>query len=523
MRTIERMWWWPLCLLLPLAAVYWTYLAAPAPATLHDDGIYSVTARSLAAGRGYLIESLPRPIPQTKYPILFPALLAPIHWLGSSPARIEFASRLLALAGALLVAWLAFHAAQRLGLPRPLAVWIPVLWLASPNVVFQATSILPDTLCAAAILGALLLLDASASRPAPPLRLLAFAGLLAASAFLLRSAAIAILLVGLAVLLRRGPRALLAFTLPAACLILPWLLWQSAQPGVADPVLQYYTRQSYGETNIFAAPSLSAAASTVLRNLMPHTNGPLYLQGISSPFTWPLSIAIWLAAAGAALRLLRSPHAAFGLFWLVYSAVILAWAWPQARYLTPLLPLYWILPATLLPAWRPSRPVRGLLLTLAAAGLAWSAWTLGGLTMETRRQGWPAPASDSWPHTLEALQWLRDHTPADAIVAANLDPQVYQVAGRRSIRLFKTDPFLLYYGRPEPAASIGGPARLAGLLRGHSVDYVLLTPMNGFRERDAVRECIRQLNARSPGALQPARVSPHPDFEILRVRRDLLP
>src|SRR5260370_30333334 len=59
-----------------VAWAYWTALHAPAMGMFHDDGIYAVTAKALATGRGYRIVSLPTEIAQTKYPILFPALLA---------------------------------------------------------------------------------------------------------------------------------------------------------------------------------------------------------------------------------------------------------------------------------------------------------------------------------------------------------------------------------------------------------------------------------------------------------------
>src|SRR5258708_12890219 len=43
---------------------------------LHDDSIYFVCAKSLAGGSGYRILSLPDQPFQTKYPPLWPALLA---------------------------------------------------------------------------------------------------------------------------------------------------------------------------------------------------------------------------------------------------------------------------------------------------------------------------------------------------------------------------------------------------------------------------------------------------------------
>src|SRR5580765_4929334 len=64
--------------LLFIAWAYWTALHAPAVGMFHDDGVYLVTAKSLATGHGYRIVSLPGEIAQTKYPILFPALLAAV-------------------------------------------------------------------------------------------------------------------------------------------------------------------------------------------------------------------------------------------------------------------------------------------------------------------------------------------------------------------------------------------------------------------------------------------------------------
>src|SRR5271165_7281842 len=61
---------------LTLLALYVQRLMLPSAGLDQDDGVYLVTAKALATGQGYRIVSLPAPIPQTKYPILFPALLA---------------------------------------------------------------------------------------------------------------------------------------------------------------------------------------------------------------------------------------------------------------------------------------------------------------------------------------------------------------------------------------------------------------------------------------------------------------
>src|SRR5262245_34309090 len=50
----------------------------------HDDGIYVVTAQSIANGAGYRIGSLPTEPNQTKYPPMYPLLLSLIWFVDPS-------------------------------------------------------------------------------------------------------------------------------------------------------------------------------------------------------------------------------------------------------------------------------------------------------------------------------------------------------------------------------------------------------------------------------------------------------
>jgi len=57
----------------------------------HDDGVYAVAAKALADGDGYRIVSLPSDPAQTKYPILYSALLSVIWRLAPQfPANIVY-------------------------------------------------------------------------------------------------------------------------------------------------------------------------------------------------------------------------------------------------------------------------------------------------------------------------------------------------------------------------------------------------------------------------------------------------
>jgi hypothetical protein len=89
-------------LLIPSAHFAWKNRDMPDFARLHDDGLLFSSAKSLASGDGYRIPSLPENPYQTKYPPLYPALLALI-WR----ANPEFPANLTA-AGA--VSWVVFAA-----------------------------------------------------------------------------------------------------------------------------------------------------------------------------------------------------------------------------------------------------------------------------------------------------------------------------------------------------------------------------------------------------------------------------
>ncbi len=67
-----------LAALIPSAYLAWTLRTMPHLGFYHDDSIYWVSGRSLAMGDGYRIQSLPSQPYQTKYPPLYPALLAAI-------------------------------------------------------------------------------------------------------------------------------------------------------------------------------------------------------------------------------------------------------------------------------------------------------------------------------------------------------------------------------------------------------------------------------------------------------------
>lgn len=121
-----------------LLPVYWFAFRAPAVGIYHDDGIYMVTAKALAEGKGYQIISLPEELPQTKYPILFPAVLA-VAWkmFPGFPDNALFL-KTIPLLSAILWLWLSYNLIRDDTGAPDVALGIVLLTAASSWVVFSA-------------------------------------------------------------------------------------------------------------------------------------------------------------------------------------------------------------------------------------------------------------------------------------------------------------------------------------------------------------------------------------------------
>src|SRR5260370_37240054 len=93
----------------PSAYLAWSYRAMPHLGYYHDDSLYFVSGKSLAAGNGYGISSLPGEPYQTKYPPLYSALLAIVWKIDPSfPSNLPIATLLawLLLPAYLAMVWL---------------------------------------------------------------------------------------------------------------------------------------------------------------------------------------------------------------------------------------------------------------------------------------------------------------------------------------------------------------------------------------------------------------------------------
>src|SRR6266850_2379174 len=388
---------------------YWTALHAPAVGMFHDDGIYAVTAKSLATGRGYRIVSLPAEIAQTKYPILFPALLAVVWKLFPEFPQNLFWLKLTPFACTLVWGALAYQLfREKTGSAR--AAMALTGWMAiAPWMMFLGTALLSETLFAALMTGALVLLGRLETGRGGWTAVVGVA-VLTSAAFLTRSAGITLIVAGGLVLCMRGRwKQVAAFAVICVALCGPWIWWQAQQHSAALDHEPYYSRANYRSWNILLRFTPAEKAQILSQNVLGALLAPAALVGVPATGGGPmLALALGALIVTGFVASLAWRPAALEIFVLMYGAVVLSWAWPPVRFVAPLLPVL------LLYAYRGAQAVGALLrlrareTTAAMASLALlflllGGWSLGQTAFTARQTGavcMPGVPQDEWRETV---------------------------------------------------------------------------------------------------------------------------
>lgn len=490
-----------------VAWAYWTALHAPAVGMFHDDGIYAVTAKSLASGRGYRIVSLPTEIAQTKYPILFPALLAVVWKLSPRFPENLFWLKLVPFIFTLAWGALAYRLFREetgsAGAAMTLTGWMAV----APWVLFLGTALLSETLFAALMTGALVLLG-RLERAEGGRATVAGVALLSSAAFLTRTVGITLIVVGGLVLSMRGRwKQAAAFALICAALCGPWIWWQAQQHSAALDHEPYYSRANYGSWNILLRFTPAEKAQILWQNAVGALLAPAALVGVPATGGGPI-LALFLGAlivAGFAARLARR-WAALEIFVLLYGAVVLSWAWPPVRFVAPLLPvllLYAYRGAQGACAWLRlgARETRVALALLALPFLLQGGWSLRGTALTAAGTGavrMPGVPQDEWKETMRMFDWIERNASPDAVLIGNLDPVLYLYTGRKSVRGFVQNPYLLHYAADARALALGPAGELFETIRWYGANYLVCAPNASFREGPYLARLIAELRRAHP-------------------------
>lgn len=476
-----------------IAGVYIVAWRAPALGLFHDDAVYRETARSLASGHGYRVESLPTAIPQTKYPPLWPALLALFVLVSQNPLWLKLPA-MLCIAGWLL---LSYRLLRKMGASHAGALALVLITAASPTTVFVASHLLSEPLFALLLTASLLALLNDRT---------AFAGALAGLATITRIAGLPLIVaVVLVLLIHRRLRAAANFTAAAAVIVAPWLGWSIANASNHP----YYSGASYAATSILTGLPASEKLAVLASNALFLVGAPFtLLSGSGNIYAAAVTLVLFVWA------LIRRRHLIPDLFLAIYCAVLLCWAGPPQRFLTPVLPLLlWIV-------WRTFQNIRRRELLAACAIILialpiWADLTRIPATLRSGDFSYSTREPNDWRRMQLLFAYLRDKTPADTIILANLDPVFWLNTGRKAIRGFFPDGYKLYYAA-SPSNPVITPDQMASEITHNGVGYVALTPDRDFAESPAFHRAAEALER--GGMLEPVDVpGAGPEYRLLRV------
>ena len=469
-------------LLVPSLVEIWLQRDMPRFGDFHDDSVYYVTAKSLASGSGYRIESLPGEPAQTKYPPLFPMLLSLAWRLDPQfPGNLRDAA---------WITWLAFPAVlfqlpllfRRLGFSTGRTWLLLTLFAVNPYVALFSTQILSEMWFLAFLLAAMLMAERSLE-PGVPAFLALAAGAAGGLAYLTRSAGIVLLAAAVVYLwTRKQPRVAVLFALGMVPFVAAWALWvRLHQLPTSDPSILYYT--DYFRFQLYTF-KLSDSYLYIWRNIDAFLwgIGALILPKVTG--SWVLKVLAQVIAVAMISGIVRMVRRGQGRLYALYAALgaalLIICTFPGNERLT--LPLFPLALAGLLVEMehfiemsRISLRHKDLSQRVAAYGLVSAAAMvcIGALALQIyvgqvfmpqdaqRHREWAAGRTAPY-------QWAQTNLPAGASVLATQDVLFYLHTGHHAMRA--TLPPLLWY-REDRDGIVNWFTDLKPFARDHELSY----------------------------------------------------
>ena len=496
--------------------------------SFHDDAIYLSSAKSLAEGSGYRLINMPGSPPQTKYPFLYPLLLAFLWKIWP-----EFPANLWLMQGFTLAT-----AAMAIGLAYLFLVrfdyasrWVAfgsvALTVTTPFLDFISTRVLSEMPFALLLVCALWRIERDIRRPPGPWTSQLLTGILIALPYLCRSVGVALIAAALLVLVvRRRPlvMTLLGISVSAG----PWIYWSLTALGQwqHNSIVGYYTDYMGSWSVLGTDPAgiigwnlIFLFVSTIGISLVGVSMGATWL------FDWQLAPIFLLAGTIPWLVVFwRAKHFdPLPLLLILYGLLLVVWPWPPARFLLPILPFILAFAGravvAVLRAALPSfqRQVIWVSLSLVLVANLMAMARIGALVRTTGFPFFSFPDTTvTWSDYEDVLSWLRDNTDPTDTVASALDSMVFLYTQRQSIRPFPYRPDRFFYGVPGPKGRTA--SELLEVLTASRARYLTMFPVPGFVEEVAVGQEIAELRRAFPDRLVPVFVGRDPRFAVFEVR-----
>jgi hypothetical protein len=457
---------------LALSAVIVVTAFNPAPHAGGDNAGYLSLAHGLLTEGAYVDAYDPERAPHTKYPPVFPLVLATMMLVG---ARTWVTFKAVAAVATVAAVGLTFLWAERRVGPVP-AFCVATLLAASSAVVYYSHWILSDPLFLALTLASLVALERAPHEEGPWLAL----GVVAAGlALFTRSAGLPLVLAIFGWLgLRRRWRAL---AVTASALGVPTIAWWLRGRGsdVASYAQEFWMVDPYqpGLGTVDLLGLLPRALDNIGAYVLSH--GPGGIVGQGTPGLGLVGVGLTLAAIGGWIVRARARVGVAELFFPLYAGLILVWpqVWAGDRFALPLYPLVFVYTTVVLTELAGRMPgVVGRLVSVAAfvalllpAAQSWSDRVREAreCARVTRADGAFACYGPRVGGFVEAAEWAGRFLPEDGAVLTRKPRHFYVLSGVPS----RTFPF-----DEDPEAHLTLADRLGA-------SYVLLDQWDGLAGR----------------------------------------
>ena len=491
----------------------------------HDDGIYVITAKALAQGAGYRLINEPNSPLQTKYPILYPALLAIIWKIWPSfPKNLVAMQGVSLCAGAASVA-LSYLYMVRFGyFTRGVAFASGLLCATSTLFLYFCTLTLSETTFAFFSILALWAIDRQVRFPFDKRSSQILLGLLLALPFLTRTIGIAIIPAGLLSLYLSQQRVRWV-GLGASLIAFPWILWMLIVPKWDQHQINVYSNylsfwSTFGGLNLLRIIVLNFFF--LLMSIVDISIGWLgifahkYNIIIMLLYLFIGLMAItWLLIQSKYLKILHS-------YLIFYLCIVVLWPWPPSRFIIPILPF---VAACLLIvikrnidnySFHHNKKIYYIVCLILIIFI--NLLSVYRTEKISSSMGYPflKPLDEpiSWSSYEAVFNWINIHTQADDVLASGLDPMVYLYTGHHVIRPFAMDPLSLFYFKDSPPVSM---EQLIHFLRDYQPKYLIETPMPLFGEEKPFSDLLLKIFKEYPGWLNPVYVGEDKRFIIFEI------
>lgn len=492
-----------------LGLVAWSGLNKDNLGLFHDDGIYTVVAKSLAEGEGYRIASLPNSPPQTKYPFLYSYLLA-----GAWKLKPSFPENIIFLKGANVTILVALFFAsvlfyrQTVYATQGKALLYALLVTTNP-IVFSFTDFaVSDLLLVLLTMGTLVLISAGAEARHGMSRVISLAAV-GGMACLTRLAGLPLIFAGaLHAFGSKGFRGFGVYALAVWLIVAPWIFWiLSASLPSENSLFAYYLYHANNSARLWTFEiNFSQQMEIALANLryLAHAVELIYL----TPLAPGLNFVIYGMTAWGIFLSIQRHNFAFWIFVLAYAALITVWPFHPVRYIAPLIP------ALVLFLFRGMAGAESFILSLGR-GERWKrtisklAWLplaiillLDGVWLSsyffnrdeaTTRSLYGRRLPYSWKGFVETFMWIRENTEQGSILATAFDPMYYLYTGRKAIRPALHNPESYFYPFGHAVPDVGSVALIKPQLATLGVRYLIVDPLDGYAERDATIKLFDEL------------------------------